>query len=88
MDLGRRLWALRVSGDFDGSCGGMTVVAREIVPEDFLLFTPLATAVPYLDDLSKMEYRQEEEGPGVCDPSEAAADPAGKWLDFVEEPPG
>ncbi len=88
MDLGRRLWSLIVSGDFDGSCGGMTVVAREIVPEDFLLFTPSATTVPYLDDLSKMEYCQEEEGPGACEPSEAAADPAGNWLDFVEEPPG
>ena len=52
MDLSRRDLCLIISGDLSSSPGTLAVIAREIMPDDFLLLTPLWHTLPYVDDLS------------------------------------
>lgn len=62
MSLKRRTLTLIISGDPDGGCGQLTIVARDLVPEDFVLFTPLANTLSYLDDLSQIQDKPGSEG--------------------------
>jgi hypothetical protein len=75
---------LIVSGEPDEEAGNLTVIARAVVPDDFLLLTPLANTVAYLDDLSAVEPMEEGgqsvEDSGPCPP---VARPSGSWVDFV-----
>ncbi|UCE58229.1 MAG: DUF2094 domain-containing protein [Phycisphaerales bacterium] len=88
MDLRRRMLSMIVSGDFDDSDGGLTVVAREIVPEDFLLFAPGVATLPYLDDLSAVADGEEAEAAsGAPDDSSLRRGQIETWIAFVEEAP-
>jgi hypothetical protein len=87
MDLKRRFLSLIVSGDADDTVGSLTVIAREVLPEDFLLLTPLAGTVRYLDDLSATEAGAAGTGAEVDSPSgpPAVGSPE-TWEDFVCAP--
>ena len=81
MDLKRRALSLVVSGEAGDELGHLTVVARDVVTDDFLLLTSLSRTLNYLDDLSQIESsvqtapRTEPVTPGWS--------PSGTWLDFV-----
>ncbi len=53
--------SLVVSGDTSQDVGSLTVIARDLVPEDFLLLTPLASSLGYLDDLTRIGASAEGE---------------------------
>ena len=99
MDLKRRFLSLMVSGDLDSEAGSLTVIARAVMPDDFVLLTPLGRTLPYLDDLCSAGEVDDtndiaadaaasgsEAMPEVGDGSEASSigDRIGSWIDFVE----
>ncbi|MHC4094135.1 MAG: hypothetical protein ACYSVY_28315 [Planctomycetota bacterium] len=88
MDLSRRSLSLMISGDLATSTGQLSVIAREVEPQDFLLMTTAAETLAYVDDLSaasldKDASAQNGEAPlgGV-----PALEPSGSWADFVKTP--
>ncbi len=94
MDLKHRRVSFVVSGEWEDQVGHLTVIAREVVSDDFLLLTPLAETLPYLDDLSRVEPASvpashptgSDAGPTPQPASESAAPSpgsAGNWVDFV-----
>ena len=84
MDLTRRRLSLVVSAELDGRVGHLGVVARELVPEDFLLATSLSHTLPYLDDVSQLEASGS--GRSASQASGTGARSGGTWLDFAEGP--
>lgn len=75
MDLGERLLSLVVGRGGDDGTGRFTVIARDVVPEDFLLLTTAAGSLPYLDDLCALTgERVAADGP---------RDAPQRWADFV-----
>ena len=82
MNLRRRVLSLAIVGDLRREAGHMNVIARAIVPDDFLLATPVSETLSYVDDLSRAGTDAEgEEGPGLQGASAASA---ACWIDFVE----
>jgi len=90
MDLARRSLSLMVCEQLGNSMGQLGVIAREVVPEDFLLLTQMGGTLPYVDDLCAATMEEESPGEGV----QASADSADafeadkSWADFVESPAG
>jgi hypothetical protein len=96
MQLAGRLLSLVCSGDpasiaaAEPDVGGdLTVLARETVQEDFLLLTPLAETLSYVDDLSRVEVAEPEkdrapDGKGV-NGGQVSLDAS--WADFVQQAP-
>lgn len=75
MDLARRAVSLFVVGDLERETGHLVVIARAPLKDDFLLLTPLAASLPYVDDLSALT--------AAPDATSAAALPK-TWVDFVD----
>ncbi len=97
MDLSRRQLSLVMTGDPGSEAGQLSFVARELTAEDFLLLTPLASALSFVDTLSAWEdtqasNRDSDDNPNPSDADaregeEVAIDvPADSrtWLDFVQ----
>jgi hypothetical protein len=90
MDLTRHDLSLVVTGGKQDSAGKqnvpgtLTVIAREPTPEDFLLATPAAGGLAYLDDLSRISNpdAKDDQSP---DPTDPEPDIAGSWKAFVED---
>ena len=76
LDLTERALSLLMAEDANGLTGRLTVVARDVLPEDFLLFTSLADTLPYADDLCQVPPPEEPEGVSGAMPA--------TWLEFVE----
>lgn len=83
LNLARRSLSLIVSGEPDDRVGYLTIIAREVVCDDFLLLTPLAGTLPYLDDLAAVEPSAGSDDTKVGDESAAPAAVPGSWVDFV-----
>jgi len=83
MDLQRRSLSLVVSGDLEYESGFLAVIAREIVPDDFLLTTSQAHTLSYLDDLAAVE-ESEPEGDGSESSLQTHEECPERWLGFVE----
>jgi hypothetical protein len=84
MDLERREMSLIVTGDVEKETGRLTLIAREVVPDDFLLLTSLSNTLPYLDNLSEVgsSYPDaDDEGP--VEPADLPPEESGSWADFV-----
>ncbi len=81
MDLRRRSLSLMVGSGSSGTDGRLTVIARQIVPEDFLLMTPLSGTLSYLDDVSEVADGDRQ------DDTEATPGEAGATLDDAGETP-
>ena len=79
MDLRRRALCLVICGETEREPGHLCVIARETVPEDFVLATGLAGTVSYADDLSQAH--------GADEKGETRRRLSGTWRSFVEEPP-
>ena len=84
LDLTRRSLSLIVTGEPDHQAGHLTVIARHVVADDFLLLAPLPNPPPYLDDLSVVEASvalddtmSGSEGPTLL------AGENGTWADFA-----
>ncbi|GMV98720.1 MAG: hypothetical protein HRF43_00025 [Phycisphaerae bacterium] len=77
MHLGRRAVSMMWTEPAASRPARLSVIARELMPEDFLLLTPLVSELNFVDDLAGL--RQE---PGV----DGSALPAGpsSWADFVQ----
>ena len=99
MDLKRRFLSLMVSGDLDSEASSLTVIARAVVPDDFVLLTPLGKTLPYLDDLcSAGEVADTNDTPTEASASgsevtlegssgqegSSIGNRMGSWIDFVE----
>ncbi len=82
MDLGRRMLSLVITGEHETSGGQLSVVAREPLPEDFLLATELAHTLPYLDDAARLTA--DNQGAGASGAAGIATDAT--WLDFAQSP--
>ncbi|MGB2986721.1 MAG: hypothetical protein WBE26_12655, partial [Phycisphaerae bacterium] len=82
MDLKRRWLSMVVSGEPGDEPGHLTVIAREVVADDFLLLTPFANTLGYLDDLSQLEEASGMAEAAFEPPSVEAAS-TGSWIDFV-----
>jgi hypothetical protein len=79
MDLDRRALCLAICGETEREAGHLCVIARDSVPEDFVLATALAGTVAYADDLSQVHGAEES-----MDKRRGAS---GTWRSFVEEHP-
>jgi hypothetical protein len=82
MNLSRRRLSLAISADPPKRAGHLVVVARPLVPEDFLLTTPACESLPYVDDLCRVAPAAESDVDAPPIPIEASA----RWLNFVEGP--
>jgi hypothetical protein len=88
MNLKRRSVSLVLSGDPAKRGGRLAVVARDLVPDDFLLLTERWATLPYVDDLSEVDIEEHESrmtGPPGDGGAAAHAMPE-TWRDFVEMP--
>lgn len=89
MELGKRFLSLVYTQGSAGAAGRLTVVAREPLVDDFLLLTPLADTLNFVDDVCKVGARQgAAPAGGTADAAEPAAETQGSWLEFVEQPAG
>lgn len=85
MDVGRRKLSMIVSGELEHESGHLTVIARDIVKEDFLLLTPAARTLPYLDDLLALDPANgAESGAGGGSTPDGTGESLGSWVDFVQ----
>lgn len=80
MDLKRRALSLIVTGEPGDAWGSVSIVARDIVPDDFLLATPLASALPYVDDLCRASAGEGEASAGASSNGE---DASATFVDFA-----
>lgn len=80
MNTRRRQLSLVVTGDLASEAGRLNVIARALVPDDFLLLTVAASMLPYLDDLASAEPRADGDDSTVSTPFGTEA----TWLDFVQ----
>jgi len=88
MSLSGRSLSLIVCGNLDEEAGDLTVVARAIVPDDFLLLTQKASTLPYLDDLSRTDtIAGEAQAPAEGSPAAGAPVSGATWVDFVQAGP-
>jgi len=55
MDLSQRQLSLVMTGDLEAEAGQLSFVVRELAAEDFLLLTPLASELSFVDSLSTWE---------------------------------
>ena len=81
MDIKSRAFSFVVTGELDKGCGVLSVVAHELVPDDFLLATRAAATLPYVDDLSTVKADEQADGAGS---PTSLAEPKGTWAEFVE----
>lgn len=85
IDVGRRNLSMIVSGELEHEAGHLTVIAREIVKEDFLLLTPAARMLPYLDDLLALDPANGADCGEVAETNQGeSAESLGSWVDFVQ----
>jgi hypothetical protein len=85
MDLGRRLYSVLVSGDLQEGTARFSVVAHELIPDDFLLLTPLARTLPYVDDASRVGLNSTgaSEASGTDGQSAGLALVPATWAEFA-----
>lgn len=76
MNVADRQFTLMISKHANGQTGSLSVVARELLREDFLLMTPLAETLAYADDLGAVQSTDGEEGASVSAPA--------TWAEFVQ----
>ena len=87
MNLKDRVLSLIVSGELDHQVGHLAVVARDVLADDFLLLTPIARLLPYLDDVSLIEgYRTAPDSDIPTAVSTPEPSHPATWADFAEEP--
>jgi hypothetical protein len=84
MDLKARTLSVLLTGG-QSDARRLTVIARDLSAEDFLLLTPRWGNLRYVDDLSTVEESGNPGGAGI-DPGESVEDPASirTWADFVQ----
>jgi len=68
----------------DSATGRLTMIARDIVPDDFLLLTSKSDTLPYVDNLSEVGAADpvEEEG-AAGESADHETEENGSWTDFV-----
>jgi len=97
MDLSERQLSLVMTGDPDSEAGQLSFVVRALTAEDFLLLTPLASSLSFVDSLSAWEdappsAKQSDEASGASPANQTAKveiaipvpSDSRSWLDFVQ----
>jgi hypothetical protein len=87
MKLDERLLSLLFCKDPSGKTGRLSIVARAVVPEDFLLLTSAAGSLAYVDDmcaLSGGEPKADDSATGAPVVARAAVRVPKLWSDFVD----
>lgn len=84
MDLEHRVMSLIVTDNLESETGRLTMIAREVVPDDFLLLTSMSNTLPYVDDLAEVGASDpvDEDG-SVGEPGDQQTEESGSWADFV-----
>ena len=87
MDLSRRTVSLLISRE-DNAVGHLSIICRDIIPDDFLLMTDLARTLPYVDDLSTAKATAFPAADNASSSASSSAldgrfKPDGTWIDFV-----
>ena len=81
MDLKRRMLSLLVTGGPGDEPRRLVVIARDPTPEDFLLLTPLANTLRYVDDVSRESDAEALAGSLTGDRASY-----GTWAAFTQAP--
>ena len=84
MDLEHRVVSLVVTSCLANGAGRLTMIARDVLPDDFLLLTSMAGTLAYVDDLSEVgpsDTVEEDDAPMEF-AGQDAEDPA-SWAVFV-----
>jgi hypothetical protein len=84
LHLRRRNYSFLLTGTCDDCSPNLSIVARDLLPDDFLLFSDLAHTLPYLDDVSRLEAELATETDQAVNDR---VEPDGSWMDFVRTPP-
>lgn len=80
MDFSKRSVSFTITGDLKSEMGALTIISREIMPDDFLLLTPMFGSLPYLDDSCALGNNKTDAAaaPDTSSPDASApAEPAG-----------
>ncbi len=83
LDLNHRHVSLLVSHDSGPATGRLTVVARDLMPDDFLLATPLSGSLQYVDDLCALPASTGAAPDDAAPKSESVRLPE-TWSEFVD----
>lgn len=84
MDLTHRSYSLLVMGEFDNGASRLSVVARDLLPDDFLLLSEAAGTLNYVDDVSEAKVDESECDTAAGDGSSVGGPgPDGRWIDFA-----
>ncbi len=83
IDLSRRAYSLMVTGDVEESGGQLSIVARELLPDDFLLMSDLAATLSYVDDVSRSTVDGTHSGALSDGGFSRRFDLSGAWSDFA-----
>jgi hypothetical protein len=84
MDLKRRAYSFMITGELESNAGLLSVVARDLAAEDFLLVTGVKKGLSYVDDLSEVSIDNADAGPAGGPAPVSPAEPGGSWADFAE----
>ncbi len=85
MDLKRRALSLVLTGEPAGEYQRLVVIAREVVSEDFLLLTPLARSLAYVDDLSTVKPSESDDGAAPGEGGNSPPIRLTNWAEFAEQ---
>ena len=89
MNVRDRYCSVLVSGVLDDPAPRLSVVARELLPDDFLLLSDLAGSLPYIDDVSQTKADLSPPDPAApADPRIERLNAEGTWIDFARTMPG
>jgi hypothetical protein len=85
MDLQRRSYSFLVSGEPQDGAARLSVIAHDLIPDDFLLATPLAAALPYVDDACRIgsNSNSASDASEADAPSRPAPAPLATWAEFA-----
>lgn len=92
MDLARRSYSLLITGELNNGASRLSIVARDLLPDDFLLLSDVADTLQYVDDVceakvdeSSVERAEPRAGAAEKDPRSIAGrlNLNGCWIDFA-----
>ncbi len=79
INVEQRFLSLLIQKDSVPGTGRLTLIARDLLPEDYLLFTPLASSVKYVDDACALGGAPSADGAGATNVQAPES-----WAEFAE----
>ena len=84
INVEQRFLSLLVQKDAVHGTGRLTIIARDLIPEDYLLFTPLASTLNFVDDACALGGSRDVNGRSADLPGPPAAAAPKTWAEFAE----